>query len=132
MSCPGLHCACCSGGGGGIAILALVAFEGAEWVATHLVEVIATGATCAILATATAIALFKWADRRDARRAALWQFQYAREAPSVRTENRDFLSASAERPALGFRDLHVHLDGLPSAEQAAVIRQALNGRTSQL
>jgi len=35
---------------------------------------------------------------------------------------------SAERPALPFRDLHIHLDGAPSAEQAAVIRQALNGR----
>jgi hypothetical protein len=35
------------------------------------------------------------------------------------------------RPALGFRDLHIHLDGQPSAEQAKVIRQALNSRTSQ-
>jgi len=38
---------------------------------------------------------------------------------------------SAERPALGFRDLHIHIDGVPSADQAAMIRQALNGRTSQ-
>jgi hypothetical protein len=35
---------------------------------------------------------------------------------------------SAERPALGFRDLHLHFDGVPSLEQAAVIRQALAGQ----
>jgi hypothetical protein len=29
------------------------------------------------------------------------------------------------RAALGFRDLHIHLDGQPTDEQAAVIRQAL-------
>jgi Family of unknown function (DUF6011) len=31
------------------------------------------------------------------------------------------------RPALGFRNLHIHLDAMPTPEQAAVIRQALEG-----
>jgi hypothetical protein len=47
--------------------------------------------------------------------------------PEIRTVRSD-LPPPAERPALGFRDLHIHLDGVPAADHAAVIRQALNGR----
>jgi hypothetical protein len=35
---------------------------------------------------------------------------------------------AAESSALGYRDVHIHLHGVPAGEQAAVIRQALEGR----
>ena len=127
MSCPGLHCAGC-GAGAGVPPLALAAVFGLAWVAEHLVEVIAVSAACGVLAVAAVVVLMRWAGRRDARRAAEWQFRYVREVP--RSGTRVPISGT-QRPALGFRDLHIHLDGAPSAEQAAVIRQALNGRTSQ-
>jgi hypothetical protein len=127
MSCSGLHCAGCGGGGGAGAVVVLAAFEGVEWIAAHVVEVIAVSATCGVLAVAAVIALFRWADRRDARYAVERPFVIAREIPGVSPT----AVPSAERPALGFRDLHIHLDSVPSAEQAAVIRQALNGWNNQ-
>ena len=76
MSCSGLHCAGCGGGGGGAAVVVLAAVEGVEWIAAHLVEVIAVSATCGALAVAAMVALMKWADRRDARHTAEWQFRF--------------------------------------------------------
>jgi len=135
MSCPGLHCAGCAGGAA-IPVWPLAAVYGLAWIAEHIVEVIAVSATCGVLTLAAVVALMRWADRRDARRAAGWQFRYVREVSNVAVISLPPRGANltavcdTERPALGFRDLHIHL-GVPSAEQAAVIRQALNGRTSQ-
>ena len=125
MSCPGLHCPECAGGGAGagLGIAVLAALEGAEWLAAHLIEVIATGVVCGALAVAAAIALGRWADRRDARIAARWEFRYVREIPAANPT----AVPPADRPALGFRDLHIHLDGAHAAEQAHAIRQALDG-----
>ena len=129
-ACSGLHCSGCAAGGGA-PVLVFGAVYGFVWVAEHIIEVVAVSATCGILAVAAVIALMQWADRRDARRAAAWHALSAREVPAVDRSHIVTSVPSAERPALGFRDLHIHLDGVPSAEQAAVIRQALNGRTSQ-
>ena len=129
MSCSGLHCAGCAGGIA-VPVGPLLAVYGLAWVAEHIVEVVITSAVCGVLAVAAVVALMRCADRMDARRADAWRALHAREAPEVVTVTASALPGS-ERTALGFRDLHIHLDGHPSAEQAAVIRQALNGRTSQ-
>ena len=130
MSCPGLHCAGCAGGAA-VPVVPLIAAFGLAWVAEHIVEVAIVSAACGALAVAAVIALMRWADRRDIRRAAAWRALSAREVPAVDRSHIVTSVPSAERPALGFRDLHIHIDGVPPAEQAAVIRQALNGRTSQ-
>lgn len=135
MSCPGLHCPGCTGGQS-LGILAavvgavVVADEAVQWVAERIWWIGGTLAVCFALSVAAAIMLGRWADRRDARRDAAWRAMKAAQAPAVVTVHATPVT-SAERPALGFRDLHIHLDGVPSAEQAAVIRQAINGRTSQ-
>jgi len=128
VSCSGLHCAGC-GGGSAAPVLAFAVFCGADWVVTHIVEVAITSAVCGALAVTAVVALMRWADRRDERRAAAWRQLHVRVVP-IGTCVPDSVT-SAERPALPFRDLHIHLDGAPSAEQAAVIRQALNGRNHQ-
>jgi len=140
MSCSGLHCAGC-GGGSAAPVLALTALLGVDWVVTHLVEVIAVSAASGILAVAAVVALTRWADRRDAARDAAWRARHARAVPETvravvvgRGADKHLVSHDPvpERPALGFRDLHIHLDGMPDAAQAAIIRQALNaGRTDQ-
>jgi hypothetical protein len=104
-------------------VVPLVAFLGVDWVVEHLVEVVAVSATCGVLAVAAVVALMRWADRRDARRAAMWQFRHVREVPSARPAE----VPSAVRPELAASGLHLRFYGLPDAEQAAIIRQALPG-----
>lgn len=106
-----------------VPVVPLVAFLGIEWVAEHLAAVAAVSAACGVLAVAAVVALMRWADRRDARRAAMWQFQYVREVPSARPAE----VPSAARPGLAAGGLHLHFHGLPAAEQATIIRQALPG-----
>jgi hypothetical protein len=61
---------------------------------------------------------------------AAWRQLHARTVPEVvKVDVTPIASTSAGRLTLGFRDLHIHLDGVPDAAQVAVIRQALNGRT---
>ncbi len=69
MSCSGLHCAGC-GGGAGVPVVALLALEGAAWVAAHVIEVAAVSAACGALAVAAVAALMRWQDRRQAAFAA--------------------------------------------------------------
>jgi hypothetical protein len=144
-ACGGLHCAGCAGGAA-VPLVPLAAFCGLAWIAEHLIEVIVVCGVSGALAVAASIALFRWADRRDARQGARWRLLHVREVPLIaagrsgleaQTGNAiagsgtrvPLSGAAAGQPALGFRDLHIHLDGLPRAEQAAAIRQALNGRT---
>jgi hypothetical protein len=122
MSCSGLHCAGC-GGGAAVPVVALVAFLGIEWVVEHLVEVAAISATCGVLSIVAVVFLMRWGERRDAARRQLWTVRADALPPS---QTRHAVSDSP-RSELGFRDLHIHLDGVPSAEQAAIIRQALPG-----
>jgi len=123
MACSGLHCAGC-GGGSAAPVLALTAFLGVDWVAEHLAEVAITSAACGALAVAAVIVLMRWANRRDARQRAAASIWTIRAEPVTGTRVPDPLP-TAERSALPFRDLHIHLDGQSSTEQAAVIRQAL-------
>ncbi len=69
-------------------------------------------------------ALMRWTERRDARHTALWTVRAEAVGPTVAAAT----VTLAGRPALGFRDLHIHLDGLAPAEQAAIIRRALTGQ----
>jgi hypothetical protein len=130
MGCPGIHCACCAGGIT-VPVVPLAAAFGVAWVVEHLVEVVIVCGTCGVLAVAASVCLFRWADRRDGRRAATWRLLHARVVSKAAVTNSPpggrFLTAGCdtERPALGFRDVHIHLDGVPAAEQAEVIRRAL-------
>jgi hypothetical protein len=123
MSCSGLHCAGCAGGAA-VPVVPLLGLCGVAWVAEHLIEVALVSAACGVLSVAAVVALMRMGDRRDERQRAAASIWTVREAPQI-THVRAESVTSAERPALGFRDLHVHLDGRPTAEQAAVIRQAL-------
>ena len=107
-------------------VVPLVAFLGIEWVLEHLLEVAAISATCGVLSIVAVVFLMRCGERRDAARRQLWT---ARAEALPPRQTRHGVSDSA-RPELGFRDLHIHLDGMPDATQAAVIRQAL-GRTDQ-
>ena len=69
MSCSGLHCAGC-GGGGAVPVVALAALEGFTWVAAHVIEVATVSAACAVLAVAAVAALIRAQERREAARAA--------------------------------------------------------------
>lgn len=125
MSCSGLHCAGCAGGAA-VPVVPLLGFCGAAWVAEHLIEVAITCGVSGALAVAAVVALMRLGNRRDDRQRAAASIWIAREAPPI-THVRAESVTSAERPALGFRDLHVHLDGQPTAEQAEVIRRAVGG-----
>lgn len=126
MSCSGLHCGGCAGGAA-VPVVPLLAVYGAAWVAEHIIEVAIVCGVSGALAVAAVVWIMRWTDRRDERRRVVWLAQRAREVPEIRTVRSD-LPPPAERPALGFRDLHIHLDGVPAADHAAVIRQALNER----
>ena len=118
MSCSGLHCAGC-GGGVGVPVAALVALEGAAWVAEHLVEVIAVAVTCGVLSLAAAIWLAGWIQRRDARR---WQqIRPAREVPARATATVIPQAATGAQPAIE-QHYHVHHHYAASPEPARVIR----------
>jgi hypothetical protein len=123
MSCDGLHCAGCIGGAA-VPVVPLLGFCGAAWVAEHLIEVAITCGVSGALAVAAVVALVRLGNRRDERQRAAASIWTVREVPLI-THTRAEPVTSASRAALGFRDLHVHLDGQPTAEQAAVIRQAL-------
>jgi hypothetical protein len=69
VSCSGIHCAGC-GGGGALPVVALLALEGFTWVAAHVIEVAAVSLTCAVLAAAVVVRLMAWQDRRQAAFAA--------------------------------------------------------------
>jgi hypothetical protein len=122
-SCAGIHCAGCLGGAA-LPVVPLLELCGAAWVAGHIIEVAAVSGACGALAVSAVVALMRWADRRDERQRGAASIWTAREAPPI-THVRAESVTSAERPALGFRDLHVHLDGLADAEQVQVIRRAL-------
>jgi len=107
-----------------VPLVAFAALYGAVWVAEHIIEVAIVSGTCGALAVAAVVWLMRLGERRDARHraaASIWTVREAPPIPQVLAES----VTSAERPALGFRDLHIHLDGVPATEQAAVIRQAL-------
>jgi hypothetical protein len=126
MSCPGLHCACCSAGSAAPALI-LAACYGADWLATHIVEVVVTSATCGILTFAAVTALIAWADRRDARHAASGPLLYVRAdaLPPSRTSQVSQGTAPAIHNHYGPQFIINGTDGQETA--ARLIRQALTG-----
>ena len=134
MSCPGLHCPGCSEGQSlGIAAAAVVglvlADQTVQWVAERIWWIGGTLAVSLVLAVAASMALEAWADRRGARFAAAHGILSRADVIQAEAVIRNTHDAvpSAERPAIA-PALHLHFHGLPDTEQAAVIRQALNGR----
>jgi hypothetical protein len=110
MSCSGLHCAGCAGGMA-LPVVPLAELYGLVWVTEHLAEVAAVSAACGALAVAAVVVLMRWCDRRQARQAAAHPLWIAREVPSVTASAERVQLGGEERQALGFRDLHIHLDG---------------------
>lgn len=126
-ACPGLHCAGC-GGGSAAPFLILGGIFGAEWVIENIIAVAIVSAVCGILALAAVIMLMRRADRRDAGRAELWRTRYEALHPPGTVIP---VAVTAPAPsALPFRDLHIHLNGVPGAGQAEIIRRALTGNPS--
>jgi hypothetical protein len=130
MSCPGLHCPGCSGGQtAGIAATTVVglvvAGETVQWVAGRMVWISATMAVCFILAVAAGMWLERLADRRGARFAAAHGILSRADVILPHPVQLTAVSATAPRPAIGAPQITVNIFGVPSPEQAAVIRQAL-------
>jgi hypothetical protein len=136
MACPGVHCACCAGGIA-VPVVPLLEVCGAVWVIEHLVEMVIVCGVSGALAVAASIALFRWADRRDARQAVRWRLLHVREVSGIRSAAADLeaeistacgdLGASPERPALA-PALTLNFYGADSGDVAArVIRTALPG-----
>jgi hypothetical protein len=135
--CEGLHCGGCGSGGGGIkaAVIAgtvalVAAVEVAEWVQAHAVELMIVTTVCVGLPAAAVVALYRWTGRREAawgaRRAALRAAAEVSHPPVTNVpRGGEILTGGVDRAALGFRDLHIHIDGQPTAEQVQIIRQAL-------
>lgn len=132
MSCPGLHCPGCSGGQtAGIAAAAViglvVAAETVQWVAERIVWISATMAVCFILAVAAGMWLERLADRRGAKFAAAHGILSRADMILPYPVRVTALSATTPRPAIEAPQITVNIFGVPSPEQAAVIRQALHG-----
>ncbi len=136
MSCHGIHCPGCSGGQS-LGILAAVvvglavAGEVCSWVAERIWWIGGTLAVCFALAVAASMWLERLADARGARFAAAHGILSRADVILPEPVRAVVVERVPERPALGFRDLHIHLDGVPSAEQAAVIGQALDRPNAQ-
>jgi hypothetical protein len=132
MSCPGLHCPGCSGGQtAGLAAANLVglvaAAETVKWVAERIVWISATMAVCLILAVSAGTWLERLADRRGARFAAAHGILSRADVILPYPVRVTAAPATAPRPAIGAAQITVNIFGVPSPEQAAVIRQALPG-----
>ena len=129
MSCPGLHCPGCSGGQtAGLAAATVVglvvAAETVQWVAERIVWISATMAVCFILAVAVGMWLERLAYRRGARFAAAHGIL---SRADVILPYPVQVPATAPGPAIGAPQITVNIFGMPSPEQAAVIRQTLPG-----
>lgn len=125
MACSGLHCAGCAGGMA-VPVVPIAACFGLAWVADHIVEVAVVSAACGALAVAAVVALMRWCDRRQGRRAA------GRPIWTVRAEAAGLTAAAAPRVTQGTAapaiEQHVHFHFDPADREAArIIRTALPG-----
>ena len=132
MSCPGLHCPGCSGGQtAGLAAATVVglvvAAETVQWVAERIVWISATMAVCFILAVAAGMWLERLADRRGARFAATHGILSRADVILPYPTRVAAMLATTPRLAIGEPQITVNIFGVPSPEQAAVIRLALPG-----
>jgi hypothetical protein len=131
MSCPGLHCPGCSGGQSlgvlaAVAVGLVVAAETVQWVAENIVWIGLTVAACFALAVAASMALEAWADRRGARFAALHGIRSRADVILPDPVRGVVVERLPEHPAIAPAPrVVINIFGMPSPEQAAIIRQAL-------
>lgn len=129
MACDGLHCAGCAGGMA-VPPIAFVYAYGAAWIAEHLVEVAVTSSVCGALAVAAVVALMRWCDRRQIRRAAehpIWTVRA--EAVSLAATATRQVTVRETAPAI---EQHIHFHFDPADREAArIIRQAIPEIDSQ-
>jgi hypothetical protein len=131
VSCPGLHCPGCSGGQSlavlGAAVLGLaVAAEAVPWVAARIWWIGSTAAACFALAVAASVWLERWSDRRGTAWGAARGIVSRADVilpPPARVPAA--FPAAGARPAIAPAPITVNIFGQPTAEQAAVIRQAI-------
>ena len=116
---------CAAGGGAGIfgAVLAVViASEGIEWVLARIWWIAGFAAIVIALAAVVLWRLMRWAHARDERYRQAWaerQAVLAVPRPQV---------PGPQRQAIAPAPVHIHFHGLPDADQAHIIRQALTER----
>jgi len=124
MACSGLHCAGCAGGAA-VPVVPLAAVFGLAWVAEHIVEVVIASAVCGALAVAAVVALLRWSDRMDARRAARWSLMTARpDAPVITATATPQVTA----PPVQVIEHHHFVHAITPDPVPAVIRAAIPGQ----
>lgn len=133
MSCPGLHCPGCSGGQS-LGVLAalivglVVAYKTIAVVAENIIPIAAVTVACFALSVAASV----WLERRSDRRGVAWGrargiYSRADYIEPVKCVPR---ITDGERPAIAPPPQVVfNIFGPLDAEQARIIRQAINGRT---
>jgi hypothetical protein len=130
MSCPGLHCPGCGGGGGAIAPLAAIAIGAAvlEIVLDLLWLIIAATISCAVLSVAAVVVLSRLTGRREAAYAASPRHQALIGAgPSAAASVTATVIPQVSHgtgPRAIERHVHIHFDPA-DREAVALIRSAL-------
>ena len=124
MSCSGLHCASCGGAGATVPVVALAALGGIGWAVTHLAEVIAMSAACAVLSVAAVVVLSVTTARREAAYGA------------VLAVRRETLAASAapraiRQPAAPAIEYHVHHHYEGAGESASPAVHVIRGEVTR-
>jgi len=133
MSCPGLHCPGCSEGQSLSVLVAVVvglvvAAETVHWVAERIWWIGSTVAVCFALAVAAGMWLERLADRRGARYAAAHGILSHADVILPAPARPAAVQAEPERLAIAAPQIVVNIFGVPSPEQAAVIRQVIPGQ----
>lgn len=118
MNCPGLHCPGCEGGGGIIAIGAVVlaVLGAAAWMAPRLAWVAGVTAACLVLSVVLALVVVprvaRWSDERDA---AAYPAQLpARDTPAA-------FPAAGAPPAIE-QHLHLHYHAADGEQVPSIAR----------
>ena len=136
MSCPGLHCPGCSDGqtlglAGGLVLGLVVLDRAVPWVAARVWWIGGTLAVCFALAVAAGTWLERWNDRKAAAWGAARGILSRADVVSVPAVKNVPPGGTSLTPGPGRRALpvpqvvNINFFGVPDAEQAAIIRQAL-------
>jgi hypothetical protein len=134
MSCSGLHCAGCAGGVT-LPVAPLVMAFGLAWIAEHIYEVIAVCGTCGALAVLIVVALVRWGERQDARRAQIWAARKAALAPAPVTATVVPQIRWPDQPAIEnhYHGPQFHFHGSDAeAQMARAIRAVLPGQSGAI
>jgi hypothetical protein len=131
MSCSGLHCAGCGGGGAAVPVVALAAFVGIDWVAAHLAEVAAISAICGVLAVAALVMLMRWCARRETVVAATRSLWVTRDVPAPAITGR-VIPQAIQQPAAPAIEQHVHYHlHVADGYEAARVFTAIPGQAGE-